>query len=317
MVRDEQPMLRDGSQRAGTSGGDAVTNGGDAMVRDEAGWPPGRLPYLALALGTAATCIVNAFSTAHDLARLGRVVPFWQPLLWEASSGVVILALAPLVRRLVLASLARADRPWLLAALHAGGAIGFSAMHVAAMVLLRKLGYWAAGAGSYSFGFSSGNLFYELRKDVLVYLLLAALFWLAELWRRRSQPQAAAAPAAGPSGFWLRDGTINLRLEAAEIVALVSAGNYVEYWLASGRRHLIRATLQAEEERLRPLGFSRIHRTRLVNAARIRRIASRPSGDFDVELDTGEVFAGSRRYRDGLAALTPSPGGAAAASARR
>jgi hypothetical protein len=290
-------MLRDESQRAGTSGDPAVTNGGAGRLPD---W----LPYLAIALGTASTCLVNAYSTLHDLARGGRAVPLWQPLLWEASSGVVILALAPLVRRLVLISLEQASRPWLLAVLHAGAIIAFSTLHVAGMVLLRKLGYWAAGAGDYSFGFSSGNLFYELRKDVLVYLLLATLFWLFEFWRRRPQPQATVSTAVAPSGFWLRDGTVNLRLEPTEIVAVVSAGNYVEYCLAGGKRHLIRTTLQAEEERLRPLGFARIHRTRLVNQRRIRRIAGKPSGDFDVETDTGESFAGSRRYREGLAALT-------------
>lgn len=297
MVRDEQPMPRDESQWAGTSGGAAVTNGGAGHLP---GWPP----YLAIALGTAATCLVNAFSTLHDLARFGRDTPLWKPLLWEASSGVVILALAPLVRWLVLASLTRTSRPWLIVTLHAGATIAFSTLHVAGMVLLRKLGYWAAGAGEYSFGFSSGNLFYELRKDVLVYLLLATLFWLVELWRP-PQPQAAVNAAAPSSSFWLRDGAVNLRLEPAEIVSVVSAGNYVEYCLASGKRHLIRATLQAEEERLRPLGFSRIHRTRLVNQARIRRIAGRPSGDFEVEMDTGESFAGSRRYRSNLAALRP------------
>ena len=105
-MRDEQPMLRDESQRAGTSGGAAVTTG-------DVGRLPIWLPYLAIALGTALTCLVNAFSTLHDLARLGRTVPLWQPLLWEASSGVVILALAPLLRRLVLASLAWMGRPWL------------------------------------------------------------------------------------------------------------------------------------------------------------------------------------------------------------
>ncbi|HEV7324885.1 MAG TPA: LytTR family DNA-binding domain-containing protein [Bosea sp. (in: a-proteobacteria)] len=290
-------MLRDEGQRTGTSGGAAVTNGGASRL-------PGWLPYLAIALGTAATCLVNAFSTLHDLARFGRAVPLWQPLLWEASSGVMVVALAPFVHRLVLVSFTWPHRPWLFGALHAAAILAFSAVHVGGMVLLRKLGYWAAGAGGYSFGLSGGNLFYELRKDILVYLLLAVVFWLFELWRRRPQPQAAAVMAATSPGFWLRDGTINLRLEPAEIVAVVSAGNYVEYCLASGRRHLIRATLQAEEERLRPLGFSRIHRTRLVNHRRIRRIAGKPSGDFDVEMDTGESFSGSRRYREGLVALT-------------
>jgi len=299
-------MLRDESQRVGTSGDTAVTNGEAPALQRVARGLPAWVLYLLIAAGTAATCAVNAFSTLHDLARYGRAVPFWQPFLWEASSGVVIIALAPLVRRLVLASLAKPFGPAALIALHAVAVLAFSGLHVAGMVLLRKLGYWIAGAGDYSFGLSPGNLLYELRKDVLVYLLLAGLFWLAGLWARRPTAHRIA-PGAAPvaSGFWLRDGTINLRLEPAEIVAVVSAGNYVEYCLDGGKRHLIRATLQAEEERLRRLGFARIHRTRLVNAARIRRIAGRPSGDFDVEMDTGESFTGSRRYRDGLAALTP------------
>ncbi|RXT53481.1 hypothetical protein B6S44_16215 [Bosea sp. Tri-44] len=299
-------MLRDESQRAGTSGGEGVTNGeAPALQRAARGLPAWTL-YLLIAAGTAATCAVNAFSTLHDFARYGRAVPFWQPVLWEASSGIVILALAPLVRRLVLVSLAKPPGPAALIALHAAAVLAFSALHVTGMILLRKLGYWAAGAGDYSFGLSPGNLLYELRKDVLVYLLLAGLFWLAELWARRPMPHRIAADATPvASGFWLRDGTINLRLDPAEIVAVISAGNYVEYCLDSGKRHLIRATLQAEEERLRTLGFARIHRTRLVNAARIRRIASRPSGDFDVEMDTGESLVGSRRYRDGLSVFTP------------
>lgn len=272
-----------------------MTNGGLDRLRS---WGP----YLAIALGTALTCFVNAFSTSHDLSRLGRAVPLWQPLLWEISSGVLVVALAPLVHRLVLVSLNWPCWPWLLGPFHAAAILAFSAVHVCGMVLLRKLGYWAAGAGSYGFGFSGANLFYELRKDILVYLLLAALFWLSELWRGRPQPQAPAVAAAAPARFWLRDGTVDLRLEPAEIIAVVSAGNYVEYCLASGKRHLIRATLQGEDERLRPLGFSRIHRTKLVNTARIRRIAGKPSGDFDVEMDTGESFSGSRRYRDGLKA---------------
>ncbi len=37
--------------------------------------------------------------------------------------------------------------------------------------------------------------------------------------------------------------------------------------------HLIRSTLQAEEERLSPLGIARVHRTRLVNLKRIVAIA--------------------------------------------
>ena len=69
--------------------------------------------------------------------------------------------------------------------------------------------------------------------------------------------------------------------------------------------HLIRSTLQAEEERLSPLGIARVHRTRLVNLKRIVAIAGRPSGDFELRLDTGETIAGSRHYKAAVAGIGP------------
>jgi hypothetical protein len=249
--------------------------------------------------------LVNAFSTAHDLARLGRLVPFWQPFLWEASSGVVIIALAPLVRWIFLRGKGHRDRPALFAGLHLSGALAFSALHVAGMVLLRKAGYAALSSEGYDFGPVWTGFLYELRKDVLVYALIVSVFWMAERFGGRQTAGVASPspPAPNPAAIWLRDGTLSVRVAPGDIAWVASAGNYVEFALASGEKHLIRSTLQAEEERLQPLGFVRIHRTRLVNTIRLRRIETRASGDFEVELDTGETLSGSRRYRAEAAAL--------------
>ncbi|MBL8570326.1 MAG: LytTR family transcriptional regulator [Phreatobacter sp.] len=268
---------------------------------------PLRLVYGLIALGTALTCLVNAFSTAHDLARLGRPVPFWQPLLWEATSGVVVVALTPLVHWFFRQGQAVRDRLVALAAIHLGGALAFSLLHVGGMVLLRKAGYAAFSTESYVFGPLLAGFLYELRKDALVYSLIVSVFWMAG---RFGGGQPARIPeadkAALPVAIWLRDGTTSVRVAPADIVWVVSAGNYVEFCLASGEKYLIRTTLQSEEERLRPLGFVRIHRMRLVNALRLRRIEVRASGDFEVEMDTGERLGGSRRYRaDAMAMLRP------------
>ncbi len=287
-----------------------MTGGGETVTDGEAGRSGGlapRLVYGLIALGTAATCLVNAFSTAHDLARLGRPVPFWQPFLWEASSGVVIIALAPLVRWIFLRGKRYRDRPALLAGLCLTGALVFSVLHVAGMVLLRKAGYLALSSESYEFGPVGAAFPYELRKDALAYALILVAFWMAE---RLGVRQVAAPPssATGSAAIWLRDGTASVKVLPADIAWVASAGNYVEFALGSGEKHLIRSTLQTEEDRLQPLGFVRIHRTRLVNASRIIRIATRPSGDFEVELDTGESLSGSRRYRAEATALVRTPG---------
>ncbi len=297
MARDEDEPARDEAKAPGTSGGRAGTSG-------EAAWrlsiSPGRT-YAPVAIGTVATCAVNAASVPQDAARYGVNIAFWKPLVWEFTSGAMVLALMPLIRFGVVRS-RRADMSLAqIVGLHVALLVAFFVVHVAGMVALRHLFYAAIGAGSYDFGFTAGNLLYEFRKDVLTYGLIAAVFWLAE--RQMDRVPAAAVTAAPAGGLWLKDGTISIRLDPADITWVASAGNYVEYALASGKRHLVRGTLQAEEERLKPNGLRRIHRQRLVNAARVRRVATRPSGDFDVELDTGETLAGSRRYRNAVEGL--------------
>jgi len=173
----------------------------------------------------------------------------------------------------------------------------------------RRRAYAGLGA-SYSFDWSVGAFVYELRKDAFAFLLIAVMFWLAERaidpsarggWpHERAGEGAAGEPEARSDQLWLRDGRNSLLVDAREILWVGSAGNYVE---ASGQRHLIRATLRDEETRLSPLGFARIHRSRLVNLRRIVAIAWRPSGDFDLRLDTAATVAGSRRYRAAVAHL--------------
>ena len=76
--------------------------------------------------------------------------------------------------------------------------------------------------------------------------------------------------------------------------------------MASGATHLVRGTLRAAAARLAPFRIERVHRIRLVNVRRITEVEARPSGDLQLRLDTGDVVAGSRRYRDRI-----QPGGAA------
>jgi hypothetical protein len=261
--------------------------------------------YAAVAAGIAATCAVNAASLPADLVRHGGpALPYWKPLLWEFSSGVVIFALVPAIHYGVRHAMERAVRPLVLLPMHTLLALVFSGAHVLGMVALRKLTYAMIGAGTYLFDFSAANLLYEARKDVVVYFLIASIFWLAE--RRNGGGEEidfpTAAPAA-PSALWLRDGATSVRIDPRDIAWVASAGNYVEYCLASGQRHLIRATLATEEERLAPRGLVRVHRTRLVNARRIKRVTMRPAGGFEVALDTGEVIVGSRRYRQSVVDL--------------
>ena len=295
--RDQTPEEWDQPQAPGTSGADRVTGGADWAV------------YAIIAAVVFATTLVNAFSAAHDAARRGGVYDLGRPLFWELSSGVVILALVPLIEFAV--RRVRRDSHWPAKALWAAATVlAFSALHITGMVALRKLAMAAFG-GSYSFGFSLPEVTYEFRKDIVTCFMLGLGFWLSASHRDRTQRPAAALPAAAPPVLWLRDGPARIRVEPRDIVLVTSAGNYVEYCMADGRTHLIRATLAAEEARLAPYKIVRVHRARLISLSRVSALQVGPSGDFELTLDTGRTVSGSRRYRSAVVpviegALAPS-----------
>jgi hypothetical protein len=79
-----------------------------------------------------------------------------------------------------------------------------------------------------------------------------------------------------------------------------SRRNYVEFHTA-GRAHLVRGTLASWESRLVAQGFIRVHRSRLVNRARIASLKPTSSGDLEITLSDGRTVLGSRRYRAVLA----------------
>jgi hypothetical protein len=279
--------------------------------------------YVGMAIIVATAGLVNGLSVAYDLTRLGRPHRFWEPFVWETSSVIVIITLLGLPRQAARLSAGIASRPLRSAFSLIGLALAFSALHIGSMVLLRDLVYAAAGA-AYSFHWSVGEVIYELRKDLFTFSIIGVIFWLAErAFARRGPialtrvgrsdsggdapppyPPALAGEERGTGGrLWLRDGRSSILVDAGDILYVTSAGNYAEYVMASGQRHLIRTTLQAEAARLSRLGIARVHRTRLVNVKRIVAVIWRPSGDFDLRFDNGETIAGSRRYKASVAGI--------------
>ena len=291
-ARRDEPS-RAGMQ-TGTSGETWWTNG-DGRLSVRAAY--------AIVVGlVVASTLVSIFSTARDISwRLGSPHNLWEPTLWNVTSAVVGVAVLPLVRRGALLFRYRPVRPLTAAAAFVALALVYSALHIAGMGVLRELAY-AIGGWSYTFPWSR-QIPYELRKDLFAYLVIAVIFWFAErpagaapVQVEPAAPKAADGPAAKPE-LWLRDGRSSVLIDASEIISVTSAGNYVEYELTGQRKHLIRATLQAEEARLAPFGMVRVHRSRLVNRKRIVALQWRPSGDFEVRLDTGETIPGSRRFK--------------------
>jgi hypothetical protein len=241
--------------------------------------------------------VLDVLTRLHDTQAHNLAEPAWRAILYEASSGLVMSLLYPavwwLAHRFRLGDLRRLRG---IAALVAG-ALGFAVVHVGGFVLVRKLVCAMVGEG-YTFG-GLGPFFYELPKDLVSYALMVGLVRGAvRLFEGLPRPAPRATPEA--STFDIRDGAKVVRVRIDDILAVRSAGNYVEFLLADGRAPLMRGTLAGVEAQLRPHGVARTHRSWLVNTGSIEVIDPAGSGDFRLSLRGGIEAPLSRRFRPGL-----------------
>lgn len=251
----------------------------------------------AVGLVGLAIAVVGGLSVTQDRAEAGQALPLWEPMVWEASSVLVLVGLTPAIQALTRrVTPLRESWPRVLA-VHLLGAVLFSLVHVAGMGALRWVIY--AGVGAHYAPFAPlGNFPYEFRKDLLVYAALVAIY---TAWLRLMQPPQVQREASGQATFEVRDGARRYFIPLADVDWIEAAGNYVELHRVQGPV-LHRASLSDMERALQGAGFVRIHRSRLVRRGAVTEVESRPSGDYVVRLAGGRELSGSRRYRRPLMA---------------
>lgn len=245
-----------------------------------------------IAVICAATNAVNVTTVMHDRPDFGVA----RPIVWEASSWFTLVLFA-VIPWAALQAAPLGSRPlWRAATIHLTALVLFSLGHVGGFVLIRQAVYWAFGH-HYGSRPLTQEFFYEFRKDAISYAFAVAVFWAVA----RQLKQAAPA-MSGAEMFSIRDGARLTRFPLAEVLAVSSAGNYVEFVLADGRRPLMRGALSALEKELAPHGFVRTHRSWIVNSARVTGLAPEGSGDYRVALEELSVPL-SRRFPGALARL--------------
>jgi two-component system LytT family response regulator len=100
----------------------------------------------------------------------------------------------------------------------------------------------------------------------------------------------------------IRDGARTLRVALDEVDWIDAAGDYMCVH-AGPHTYVLRATMRTLEQRLDPRRFQRVHRSTVVNLARIRELRTHPNGECFLILDGGQRLKLSRSYRDRLALL--------------
>lgn len=98
----------------------------------------------------------------------------------------------------------------------------------------------------------------------------------------------------------IRDGARTVRIPRHSIRWADAAGDYICIH-TDGDTYVLRATLGQLEKRLDPARFPRIHRSALVNTARVKSLRPHLNGEYFLMLDCGRELKLSRSYRDRLA----------------
>jgi hypothetical protein len=239
--------------------------------------------------------VINLFDVQarlRDAAMSNLLEPVWRPFTDEFSSGIVVILAFPALYRMAVAFPPGRMRIERFLGLHALGALVFTGVHLAGFVALRFVVYGLFGE-LYRFG-GAGQAAYELPRDLITYAMTAGGVWgVAMVLPPAAEIQARPARAT----FDIRDNSRIVRVPADEIVAVRSAGNYVEFLLLDGRRPLMRATLAEMAGQLAPHGLIRTHRSWLVNRSRIAQVDPAGSGDFKLSLTGGIQAPLSRRFR--------------------
>ena len=268
-----------------------------------------RVPVVWAVLLTVSV-ITRSYVAVIDEARRGIVIGLGQPLVFEISSHLVIVTLLPALYWL--------HRRWPLGGglrnlvIHAVAIVPFSIAHTAGMGALRLLWFNAIVGVPYSFPLTVDRLGYEFAKDIVSYLMLTTgVVALRYLLQRAPAAEPAAPPPTGdhdlvlPERFAVRRrGGTEVMVEVADIDWIEAAGNYAILHVG-GDTFEIRSSLTKLEGELDPKRFVRVHKSHVVNIARVTEVTPWVSGDWRIRLQDGAEVNLSRRYRQRFEALAP------------
>jgi len=263
---------------------------------------------------------INATSILMEASRSGQAIsfPLWQPFVWEYSSALGLILLLPLITFLLkIAPLTwrfiKQNIIW-----HLLASVVFSMLHIALMVLFRKIAYISQNL-HYEFGELPIELFYEYRKDVWAYFFLIMVIYSFRFMVSRmigeaqtisdgeesdgensqevSHSESSDSPPPKVERLLVKKLGKEFIIKISDIEWLESSGNYVNLHI-NGRIYPLRSTLSHFIGQISAQGFCRIHRSYGVNLDAIESITSLPSGDGEITLKNAKVLNLSRRYRD-------------------
>jgi hypothetical protein len=268
-----------------------------------------RVPAIWAVLLTVSVFAHAHVEIANETAR-GVRMSYGSALAIQIASHLVVAALLPVIYWL--------HRRWPIAAcrrnlvIHAAAVVPFSILHTVGMAALRFLWFGGILGETHSFPLTVDRMLYEFAKDIIAYGVLSAGTVALRHILARPTPSALAEPAAVPEPpaeplperFAVRRKGREIMVEVADIDWIEASGNYAVLHVGD-ETFEIRSSLTKLEGELDPKRFVRVHKSHLVNIARVVEVTPWVSGDWRIRLQGGAEVNLSRRYRQRFEALAP------------
>jgi DNA-binding LytR/AlgR family response regulator len=246
--------------------------------------------------------LAHAYVEVANEAKSGYRIGLGRALAIESASHLMVAALLPALYWL--------HRRWPITAsprnlaIHVVSVLPYSIAHTVGMAALRLLWFVAIAGEHYSFPLTFERLAYEFAKDVVSYVMLTAgIVALHHLLRRPPAPETQVPGLPARFAVRRRGGTETL-VDVADIDWIEASGNYAILHI-KGETFEIRSSLAKLETELDSKRFVRVHKSHLVNIARVAEVTPWVSGDWRIRLQGGAEVNLSRRYRQRFEALVP------------
>ncbi len=257
----------------------------DRPLRREPSWP---LVALVAWLGLAALSALQ--SSLRDPDRS------WDHLM----TGALLAWLPWLVFSIPIVRLSRREAAWSrLVGLHLALAATTTLLYLGYLALFRSLPLPMTVDG---WPQSLRDVFGEhLVGALLAYGLIATAGFAT-----RGRPRAARPAATPVRGIAIRRHGRTTVVPAREIDWIEAEGSYARLHLGDSSE-LVRRSLTRLSDELEPSGFARVHRSAMVNVARVRAVESTGHGDGSVVLEDGTRVRVSRTFRAEFERALPAP----------
>ena len=253
----------------------------------------------------AISVFAHAYVEAANEARGGGLA-FGRALAIETASHLVVAALLPAIYWM--------HARWPLGgprrnlAIHLAGVVPFSLLHTLGLWALRQAWFGGVLGEAYSLPLTADRFGFEFAKDIVNYGMLSAGVVAMRHFFARPAPRPDSprpdSSAPRPERFAVRKGGREILVAVADIDWIEAAGNYAVLHVG-GDRLEIRSSLTRLEGELDPQRFVRVHKSAMVNVARIAEVTPWMSGDWRIRLHGGAEVNLSRRYRPRFEALVP------------